>query len=321
MRRGLLHCAGLVAFAALWVGGAEPFDTPIARLTVRVRDEEGTPVSGAKVTFTFRNARTGNGVPVTGLTNATGEFAGEGSSDPKVGGRIQKDGYYSSGFPFVPFRDAQDGHWLPWNPTFETTLRPIGNPVALYAKRVQVEIPDLDRPCAYDLERADWVAPYGKGRISDFVFTARRHSHDNANYAVSVTLTFSNPFDGITKTALPAVGRYSFFKWPREAPDRGFDGSVGMEMQVSSTSVTQNFEDSDAFFFRVRSVNSGGKLAAANYGKIRGGFRLDAINAKKTCIVIFTYYLNPESLNRNLEWNPKKDLLAELKDEERPRDP
>jgi hypothetical protein len=49
---------------------------------------------------------------------------------------------------------------------------------------------------------------------------------------------------------------------------------------------------------------------------VDGDIRLDPINSK-TRILLFTYYLNPTPNDRNLEFDPKRNLFTNLKDEER----
>jgi hypothetical protein len=34
-----------------------------------------------------------------------------------------------------------------------------------------LRIPKFNKPIGYDLEKGDWVSPYGKGLINDFIFT------------------------------------------------------------------------------------------------------------------------------------------------------
>ena len=63
-------------------------------------------------------------------------------------------------------------------------------------------------------------------------------------------------------------------------------------------------------------IDEGGKVKSALYGKIDGEFGLDAINSK-TCFVLFTYYLNPTSNDRNMEFNPQKNLFTDLTSDER----
>lgn len=47
---------------------------------------------------------------------------------------------------------------------------------------------------------------------------------------------------------------------------------------------------------------------------------MDPINSK-TMIVLFTYYLNPTPNDRNLEFDPKRNLLQGLKATERVESP
>src|SRR5947208_2145520 len=115
---------------------------PLAKLTVKAVDELGSPIQGARVTLTFFDQATKEGLPVDGLTDSTGLFSAESRSAPTLGGEVQKSGYYVGGFPFKPFREAKDGRWQPWNPTVESVLRKIEKPEAVYARRFRkLDIP------------------------------------------------------------------------------------------------------------------------------------------------------------------------------------
>ncbi len=71
------------------------------------------------------------------------------------------------------------------------------------------------------------------------------------------------------------------------------------------------------YFFRVRTViDEKGAVKSSLYGKIHGDFVIDPINSK-TMIIIFTYYLNPTPNSRNIEFDPKQNLLKDLKSDER----
>ena len=74
------------------------------------------------------------------------------------------------------------------------------------------------------------------------------------------------------------------------------------------------------YFFRVRTVKQNDRIVSALYGKIKEGFQLAPSNSK-TCKVKLAYYLNPTSLDRNMEWDPQRNLLKGLSYEETPRDP
>jgi hypothetical protein len=51
-------------------------------------------------------------------------------------------------------------------------------------------------------------------------------------------------------------------------------------------------------------VDATGKIISANYGKIYGDF------------MNFSYYLNPTPNDRNVEFDPKRNLFTKLKTEE-----
>lgn len=301
---------------------------PRARATVRVTDEQGRRVQGAEVTFTFFNPRTRQGVPVMGLTDSNGEFSGEGFSDPKIGGQIQMNGYYPSGFPFEPFRDIEDNRWLPWNPLYETTLRKIGEPVALCAKIVQSDVPLLDQECGYDLEKGDWVVPHGKGVTADLIFKVAKDYTDRFNFKVKASVTFSHPADGLVRMAAPAYARYSHFRWERFAPETGYEALHAISYinydpnsgkMPERTFRTQN-DRLEGYFLRVRTIEKNGRIVSANYGKIVGDIRIDP-RETKTCLVTFTYTFNPTANDRNQEWNTQKNLLEGLRRNETPQWP
>ena len=301
-----------------------------AKVTVKVIDEERKPVPQANVWFSFKDRLTGNDVAVRGLTDGDGLFTGEGGCDAAgIGCTITKDGYYMGGAPIPKFSEIDAmNRWKPWNETYTTVLRPVGRPVALGAKWLRkLELPVLDQPCGYDLEKSDWVAPYGQGAKADFVFKAHRDYQDWFNFTVEVELTFAQPLDGLAHMSSPDVARYSVFKWEREAPETGYAAPHHIRFvnrdPRSGQRPEQSFDDraqDKGYFFRVRTVGQNGRIVAANYGKITGDIGVDP-RESKTCRVYFTYYFNPTSLDRNLEWDPKQNLLSGLRFEETPREP
>lgn len=295
-------------------------EMPRAKLTVKVLDEQGAPLSDVNVTLTFMDPKTRDGVPVDGRTNAEGLFSGEGYTDGVMGGSVNKEGYYRGDFPFHQFSGLESGRWEPWDATYTTNLRPILRPHAMYAKRVQIDIPVLDQPCSYDLEKGDWLPPHGKGVQADLVFKARRNFKSRTDFDVRVEMSFSNQRDGLLKTDLPAVGKYSSFKWEREAPHAGYAQGIELRHAATADAVIHSYERDDTFYFRVRTIEENGRVVAANFGKISGGLRLDGMNSQ-TCTILFTYYLNPTSLDRNLEWDTKRNLISGLSWEETPREP
>jgi hypothetical protein len=207
-------------------------------------------------------------------------------------------------------------------------LRKIKTPVPVYAKKVRGDnIPDGGKPCDYDLEAGDWVAPYGRGKTADFIVTlTNRHYESWDVFDVGATITFSNPLDGIQETQLPKEYALSEFTWPRQAPEAGYQPLFAAryaQFPDGGQKPIRTFNadgTGQAYFFRVRTVEQNGKIVSALYGKIDSGIVLDPRRAK-FCKVFFTYYLNPTSLDRNMEFDLKRNLFTNLPDLEQPRLP
>lgn len=323
----------LVLMAALACIGAvvNRFELPLAKVSVRVLDEAGSPVDGATVTLGFRDRFSSKDVFTVGATNTDGLFSAAGGCDASgLAADIAKSGYYNSGAPIPKFSriDQLTNHWLPWNETYTTVLRPIKNPVPLCAKQLRkLDIPVLGQPCGYDLEKGDWVAPWGRGEHADFIFTAKREYHSYFEFTADVMLTFSQPGDGLAATTWADAGRYSTFHWERNAPETGYQAPHEIRLvnhdRRSNRPPEMSFDDrtrSKGYFFRVRTIEKDGRIISANYGRISGDIGVDARDTK-TCYVYFTYYFNPTARDRNLEWNPKRDLLTGLRYDEIPREP
>lgn len=302
----------------------EQWEQPKAKLTIQVKDENNTPVDGASVRMEFFEKNTHKQAMLYGKTDAKGELIGEGYSGPDLGADVRKDGYYTSGSGFI-FKDATNGNWIPWNPIVTTILRPVGKPVALYAKHVETRIPTPNKPCGYDLEVGDWTMPYGKGRKKDFIFTVHQDYHGIQNYDLRGELTFAESLDGLQETSIPAVGKNSIFKWERQAPENGYQSKFAIQNTWSPEGkLTRSFKSPDDWqgsFFRVRTVEQDGKIVSAHYGKIRGGIYIYPDRKGDKPKIDFTYYYNPTPNDRNLEWDTKNNLFGGLNREQTPREP
>lgn len=291
----------------------------IAKISVNVIDENGHPLADAKLSIRFSAGK----MPVTDNTDDNGNCTvSENSNDGVVVGTAIKDGFYQSTFHH-DFHSKKLGFWQPFGKEFTVVMRPIVNPVPMYVRDKSFKLPATDKELGFDLEKADWVIPYGLGTQSDFIFKVVRRYDNNTNFDATMTMAFSNPFDGIQVIKDDGGGDFnvgSSFRLPRMAPESGYQSKLERRRSRGSYGwfSDKNEADDNNFIFRVRSeVDENGKLKRAMYGKIRGDIRFSTGEALK---IGMHYYLNPD-YTPNLEFDPKRNLFISLPSNENVRQP
>lgn len=315
----------LAVVAAAAVAVEKRLELPVARLTLRALDERGIPISGALVEMSFEEPipQWGGGrlVAVTGKTDNEGKFSGEGHSVDIQGGRIFKEGYYSSSPESFKFKTVADGKWQPWNPTLDVMLKKVVRPVPMYAKfKLETDLP-IEGPVGFDLIESDWVAPYGHGKSGDLIFKVTKRVASFHDFGAELLVTFSNAGDGILEMTDSSKGA-SRLRSAQEAPNQGYASSLSLRQGNSAERGEYGTKgDHNNYWIRVRTVlDERGQVVTALYGKIYDGIEYFPVRSK-TAKLRFTYYLNPIQNDRGMEFDPKHNLFSNLKDLEKPTAP
>jgi hypothetical protein len=305
-------------------------DLPKAKVTIIVKDQDQSPVDKARVGVGGTMAAKPDEA-VKGETSSDGIFPAEVRSNGEVGVTARKDGYYDTFGPGYNFRNLKGAmerafatdRWEPWNPSIQLTLKKIVSPVPMYARRVEVKFPVEATDIGFDLELSDWVAPYGTGMIADVIFRVDRIINSERDYSSTLQLSFSNKNDGIAAFQVPPHTG-SLLRSQHAAPEQGYESGKVWRQGRSPTNggPTDTFVEDERkdqnYFFRVRTVSDGvGRIKSALYGKIYGDIRLYVGTRAPKPGIGFTYYLNPTPNDRNLEFDPKRNLFTNLKTEER----
>jgi hypothetical protein len=314
---------------------------PRAKITVIVKDEDGTLLSDAEVNVSFAlpkklGAEWGSGLfkTVKQLTDSHGKCVISGDTAASLGLSVGKAGYYGSAGQTIEFTDVVLGHWQPWNQTIEVVLKKIVNPIPMYARKVEVRsktkiqsVIKSGEVVAYDLEKGDWIIPYGRGETADFIFQIKAKPEraeknqfgENVKlFDATLVLSFSNAGDGI-QHVLNETRRDSVLRLPRIAPDAGYKANhtsrtYHLTLNEPTQSENKNLLD---YFFRVRTkMDEQGNISSALYGKIYGEIGWDIVGRIK-----ITYYLNPTPNDRNMEFDPTKNLFKKLTSLEEVHDP
>ncbi len=308
-----------------------------------VDDDTGLPVEGVRVTGYFTvdigwRAWTESSVPnkADALTDKRGLCSVSGKTNcGKVGCWVESppDGYYcpQRGWGHSYAKKNLFGVWQPDNLVATIRLQRVEHPIPLYVRNVRKlrnedgRLGGFDGTNAvfrYDFMAGDWLPPDGVGKQADMII--RTH------YAVSGTFTdrvkslvfydFMNeiefPGEGNGVHEESFEGRNCGIKF-RAAPSSGYVHGkklcLGYRKCVMGPNVFGKYysdcDENRCYCFRIRSkYDDKGKLVEAYYGKIYGDFKFSGHLKLGFDGVEFCYYLNPTSLDRNLEWDMKNNL-------------
>jgi len=319
-----MRLAGLMlatAFLAAEDGDTKP-DPNAAFGMVRVVDEWGKPIPEAELhvqRFELRapgsGPGVGRGVPKTNHCDAAGQCRVE--LPPAVNdGNLtaSKAGYYDSwgGHDVVYILE----HLVPGpgNPPITLRLMKKLDPVPMVARHIEhLAIPALSVPLGFDLERGAWVAPQGQGVVADLIFTVGKNVVSDTEFSTTVTVTFSNPDDGIMAylSEIDPALRTTRLDMPRTAPPEGYFPSWSKSAGHHDGMWTGNRSE-DGFIFRVRSHRVDQAIDSARYGWIIGDIGIDPGNSNEAngIRLTFAYLLNADPHSISLEWdgtNPVPD--------------
>jgi hypothetical protein len=177
----------------------------------------------------------------------------------------------------------------------------------MYARYIDSEPPLNGKPVGYDFLAGDWVSPNGKGQTADIIFLREYSKRSLNDYDYKLTVTFPNKGDGIQTFTEPTGQKGGGLRSPYEAPGNGYEPVI-TRVNISHPPATLiwDHDPNRIYFLRVKTVlDEKGNVKSALYGKIYGDF------------MQFTYYLNPTPNDRNIEFDPKHNLIS-LKSREIP---
>jgi hypothetical protein len=301
---------------------AQVLKTPKAQVLVEIAEEDGTPVSAAKVALVASLSTVGGDRRKDGFTGTDGRISlAVGSVDGQVKGAASKRGYYTTDTAWISlqsggtdqFKPLKEGKWGENGRLLKIPLRPIKNPVPMYVKDVMIAMKADRENYAYDLEVGDLVAPDGAGRHADLIFSKNISWESYKNYTGTVYLSVLDVGAGIQHHDIDSGLQYCQFKSPYEAPLDGYVNNwrwqVSRKTEEGQTSVIANDDNLNRMFiFRIRpEIDEYGRVIKALHGKIYGPFTVIA-KPNGAALLKFAYYLNPD-YTRNLEFDPKKNLF------------
>jgi hypothetical protein len=289
------------------------------RIVLRCVDQDGNAVANAAVSAAlYPDGSFENAIVRNGTVDTNGCFVMEGKTNGEFSFTFTKDGYYKTRETKHLFRNpaisVSSGRWQPYGMTNTVVLKRRVSPAAMHVHRGtdRLGLPKPDEWTGFDLERADWVSPRGKGAREDFQVLFRRGGANErgAFHRFTLTFRFPKPFDGVYLAEKDSGGSELESVYAADtnhvyAAEIGFshertDDPAGNRTAVEDRLLAEN----EYLVLRVRSeTDKEGRLAKANYAKI-----CSPLYAAHYGFLITTYF-NPEANNPSLEADTAKNLL------------
>ncbi len=323
--------SGLCGWSVVCLAGVLP--VAAGEFSMRFADEAGRPldrVSAHVLLMKDDDPRADGMEDLRGLTKPDGLFRFEGRRQMTVL-RVQGDrgGFYSVDLR-APLRFARSGPdgAMSWTLTMPRKIKPV--PLCAFRPWLARGNGQFRRGewIAYDLQVGSPLPPFGRGQVEDFRFQVtatmtgwnapQTYVEEQRRLApakdwdeetirdvygvwqAELRLAFPHPQAGILRTA--QFWPYARLKMPHAAPPTGYRP----EYQASQVSdrPADEAEDEVGFWLRTRvKADDAGKIIEAHYAKIVGPLRFTQATLG------FTYYFNPTASERNLEFDPRRNLL------------
>ena len=308
-----------------------------AKLGVLVVDEvTGLPIEGAKVRGGFKvQARSWAAVKCSPLANECFRFTDK-------NGRCSVEGETNCGEAGAAVEEAPKGYYCPsygqgydfktknilgiWQPddlVVTVRLQRVEHPIPLFVKRVGKVLPGHAKDIfpegkdtlQFDMMKSEYLPPVGKGEVADVEFRRlpREELGEGVNfggdkgraYRDSMEVRFLGEGNGLIEMSYPETARLKIRTAPETGYKQGYLCWDGVSKQLRDET---SYDEGRCFCFRIRTrKNEKGEMVEAYYGKIYRDISFSGDYDKEpiapVSAVNFLYYLNPTSLDRNLEWN------------------
>ena len=278
---------------------------------LKIIDDTGTIVTNATVMGNF-HMHDGKGNPFTGHTDTGGVYVASGKCVGDWHYVIKKAGHYETSVDVRYFgptnTSVRNGRWQPYGMTNTVVLKRKVNPVAMCVKldREGIAPPVKNEYIGFDLEKKDWLVPFGKGVHADI---SMKYEYEAGavpalHYRGAVFLAFTNKYDG---AYVMKKDTFSSLKSVYQADSNAVyhqEFAFVYDRLSGTIKKNTNFPESNYLVIRTRSkTDEKGNLISANYSKIYG-----PVTTSDSGIHV-DYYFNPNENDPNLEADTTQNLL------------
>ena len=279
--------------------------SPEMSISYKIVDDEGVPVPNVKCRGWIRRFDLNEGgFAYSLLSDTNGVVTIAGKCSVSFTAFFTKGGFYMS--RLEPSLDAdgtgsaiRDGRWQPYGEMRTVVLKRIKNPIEIGRPgRFSIPIPAYDKWIGFDLQRRQWVSPYGNGEFSDVLLNfGKTSAHRQFDFRTTMKVSFTNnTYAGCYQLK---KDEFSDMKTVYRA-DSNANFNVELnyvhERRPGVPRADNRLEKDSYLVFRTRTkVDEDGKLVSAHYGMIRGGW------AFFDSMISGGFIFNPTPNDTNLE--------------------
>ncbi len=270
------------------------------KMTIKVVDEEGNPVTNAVAGAYFRKSFGKEwGKTIDKTTDKNGICIVEERTSDTVFTHATKDGYYRGRNEYFATKDYKlDGDkWLPWDVTNTVVVRSVKKKVPMYYRVKNLRVPQNAKSSElfFDFMLGDWVEPYGQGKVADLVATFRTTGQSGLTKRVMVE-----------DVALTFIGEKNGFYIKNKIPN----SELETEYEASSDNIYTNkmevnkgyrlLSKDEYFVIRIRcKTDIDGNVISAYYGVCNEYFYIPWLDGDLS----FRYFININENERSLEFD------------------
>ena len=237
-------------------------------------------------------------------------------------------GYYGAyGGDFQYNRKSLFGVWQPDNLVVTIKLQRVEKPIPLFVRQifsrasasVSSNYFDIGKgKMQFDLLKGSFLPPIGRGEYADICFTRLEredlgigtnfNGRTSLAYRDGMMVEFLGDGNGLIEIPSKKTDGIKIRTAPLEGYKADYLVTKGKDKSVkyfTSSNPDRNFA------FRIRTKkDADGRIVSTYYGKIYGDIVIKKPYGVEELVAApsFMYYLNPKSLDRNLEWDMKTNL-------------
>jgi hypothetical protein len=283
-----------------------------AKISLKICDDKGVPVSNASVCVVFDMMPKPHSV--YGKTDTNGVYVAKGKTNGNsIRFLVGKDGYYGSEerISFVTMgkeHEVKNGKWQPYGVVENIELRKICNPQKLSVafEREFNNTKEINSWIGFDLEKRDFIQPYGKGEIVDFEVFFDWDGKWFPDYTgMAKRIRFKDKFSGYYQCANNKVSEFKgpYFALPDATyqQDADFHERVIIDPNAYGRRYDRKFfDENNCWVVRSRcKVDAEGNLVSAHYSVIYN-IEFGCDKGGVACICV-TSAFNPIPNDTNLE--------------------